>query len=88
MKTGSITTAKCSTRSPLVSLIDFKFILDNKTLVFDLDETLVRVQKEEPDMEYDTRINVVDQASQTNYFVRATMMTGRIDICKAAALPL
>jgi FMN phosphatase YigB (HAD superfamily) len=29
-------------------------------LVFDLDETLVRVQKEEPEMEYDTRINVVD----------------------------
>lgn len=53
-----------------------------------MDETLVRVQKEEPDMEYDTRINVVDQASQTNYFVRATMMTGRIDICEAAALPL
>ena len=43
--------------------------------MFDLDETLVRVQKEEPSMEYDTRINVVDQASQTNYFVSASSLS-------------
>lgn len=34
-----------------------------KTLVFDLDETLVRVQRDEPKNAYDTRINVVDQVS-------------------------
>lgn len=37
--------------------------------MFDLDETLVRVQKDEPKYPYDTRINVVDQTSQTGYFV-------------------
>jgi predicted HAD superfamily phosphohydrolase YqeG len=40
--------------------------------VFDLDETLVRVQKEEPQMQYDTRINVVDHASNHSYFVSNT----------------
>lgn len=40
--------------------------------MFDLDETLVRVQKEEPQMQYDTRINVVDHASNHSYFVSNT----------------
>lgn len=40
--------------------------------MFDLDETLVRVQKEEPKEPYDTRINVVDQAMATSYFVSAS----------------
>lgn len=49
------------------------FNIDKKTLVFDLDETLVRVQKEEPKMLYDTRINVVDHASNHSYFVSAAV---------------
>jgi hypothetical protein len=38
---------------------------DKKTLVFDLDETLVRAQKEEPENGYDSRITVIDQESYT-----------------------
>ncbi|TNV87330.1 hypothetical protein FGO68_gene2233 [Halteria grandinella] len=44
-----------------------------KTLVFDLDETLVRVQKDEPKYPYDTRINVVDQSTQSGYFMYVMM---------------
>jgi DNA/RNA endonuclease G (NUC1) len=56
--------------------------------VFDLDETLVRVSREEPKYPYDTRINVVDQATQSNYFVSPVSLTHGVDLCEAAAVPL
>lgn len=41
-------------------LIDPTSNIDAKTLVFDLDETLIRAQKTEPANGFDARINVID----------------------------
>ena len=42
--------------------------IDKKTIVFDLDETLVRAQEEEPENGYDARIRVID-SERKDYYV-------------------
>ncbi len=41
-----------------------KIYIDKKTIVFDLDETLVRAQRDEFDNGYDSRITVIDPKTQ------------------------
>jgi predicted HAD superfamily phosphohydrolase YqeG len=57
--------------------------IEKKTIVFDLDETLVRAQQTEPENGYDARIRVIDP-DEEDYFVSSLgSLFGAIDLCKA-----
>jgi predicted HAD superfamily phosphohydrolase YqeG len=60
MKNGSKSFKKCTKKLQLVRFRDNIIDLVKKTLVFDLDETLVRAQKHDPINGFDTKVNVYD----------------------------